>query len=142
MQVTVPVSAVRARVKLDLTSSVVQPTGSSKRRDEREAHRGVHERHGETGVDDSDRVVVELGRLAFEDSPAASRLDEAEVQRLRDRRWRELPGCHQLHQLEARATGHRVAQGERVGPRVRASAIVRHGGETLPNSSLRKTGIR
>ncbi len=84
-----PVSTVRARVKFDFTSSVVQPDGLVQRRDEREPHRRVHERHGEPCVDDADRVVVELGRLALEERVAALGLDEPESERLRDRRrWR------------------------------------------------------
>ena len=74
-------------------------------------------------MDDADRVVVELRRLTFEERVTAVGLNEPETERLRDGRRRNLSGGHQLHQLEARASGHLVAKGERVVPRVgRASA--------------------
>ena len=118
-----PVSTVSARVKFAFTSSVVQADGLVERRHEGEAHRRVHQRHREAGMDDADRVVVVLGRLALEDRVTALGLDEPEAERLRDRRRRDLARRHQLHELEARAARHRVAEGERVVPRVRARAL-------------------
>ena len=59
-------------------------------------------------MDDPDRVVVVLGRLTLEDRVPSLRLDEAEAERLRDRRRRDLARGHQLHELEPGAIGHRV----------------------------------
>ena len=60
---TTPVSTVSARVKF--THLERRPADVLvQRRDEGEAHRRVHERHRETGMDDPDRVVVVLGGLA------------------------------------------------------------------------------
>ena len=65
-------------------------------------------------MNDADRVVVVLGRLALEDRVPALGFDESEAERLRDGGRRDLAGRHQLHELETRPVSHGVPKGERV----------------------------
>ena len=82
----------------------------------------VENRRGISAVDDADRVVVLLARLAGEDAATVLELDRRHVHRDRDRRPSQFPGDHRAQVVEPRHLGPGGGGRHRVHPLERPRA--------------------